>query len=79
VIAHHDWGRLFGRPILATVEHALVGNEELYSHGWRLDGKPLLPSASAPVIGEHTREVLTEYAGFDAASIERLEVAGVLS
>jgi crotonobetainyl-CoA:carnitine CoA-transferase CaiB-like acyl-CoA transferase len=79
VSAHHDWERIVGRPILATVEHALVGDEELYSHGWRLDGEPLLPKGSAPVIGQHTREVLREYAGLDAASIDRLGVTRVLS
>jgi crotonobetainyl-CoA:carnitine CoA-transferase CaiB-like acyl-CoA transferase len=79
VSAHRDWERIVGRPILSTVEHALVGDEDLYSHGWRLDGEALLPRGSAPVIGQHTREVLREYAALDAASIDRLGVTGVLS
>jgi crotonobetainyl-CoA:carnitine CoA-transferase CaiB-like acyl-CoA transferase len=57
----------------------LTGPEELYGHGWQLDGHPLLPTASAPVIGAHTYEVLREYTGMDEAEIERLEATGVLT
>jgi len=79
VAAHQDWEDTFGRPILSTVEHALVGSEQLYGHGWRLEGRPLLPTASAPVIGEHTHEVLREYTGIGDSEIRRLEAANVLS
>ena len=79
VAAHQDWEHTFGRPILSTVEHALVGSEELYGHGWQLDGCPLLPTASAPLIGQHTQEVLLEYAGIGESEIRRLEAANVLS
>ena len=79
VAAHAEWQRMFGRSVLGPVAHALTGSEELYSHGWQLDGRPLLPTASAPVIGEHTEAVLREYAGLDDAEIARLEAAGVLS
>jgi crotonobetainyl-CoA:carnitine CoA-transferase CaiB-like acyl-CoA transferase len=79
VDAHRNWERTFGRPILGRVEHSLTGTEDLYGHGWQLDGRPLLPTASAPVIGAHTREVLREYTGMPESEIGRLEAAGVLS
>jgi crotonobetainyl-CoA:carnitine CoA-transferase CaiB-like acyl-CoA transferase len=79
VAAHHNWQRAFGRSILATVKHDLVGDEELYGHGWQLDGRPVLPRASAPLIGQHTQEVLLEYAGIDESEARRLEASNVLS
>ncbi len=78
VDGHPEWPRRFGRPILAEVDHRLVGPEQLYGHGWRLDGRQLLPVANAPVLGEHTREVLREYLGADEAEIDALEAAGAL-
>ena len=78
VADHANWTNRFGRPMLTTVEHALVGPEELYSHGWRIDGKPVLPTASAPTIGQDTQAVMREYAGMDDAEIARLEADNVL-
>lgn len=78
VAGHADWPARFGRPVLARVEHALVGSEELYSHGWRVDGEPLLPRASAPVIGADTEAVLCELAGMQQAEIDRLKADNVL-
>jgi crotonobetainyl-CoA:carnitine CoA-transferase CaiB-like acyl-CoA transferase len=78
VDGHPDWPRRFGRPIMAAVEHRLVGTEDLYGHGWRLDGHQVLPTANAPVLGEHTREVLREYLGASEAEIDDLEAAGAL-
>ena len=78
VAGHADWARRFGRPILGPVSHALTGDEQMYSHGWRLDGRPLLPTRSAPVIGQDTDVVLREWVGMDDAEIARLEHDRVL-
>lgn len=78
VAGHADWPARFGRPVLARVEHELVGGEELYSHGWRLDGEPLLPRTSAPVIGHDTDAVLREYGGMEQPEIDRLRADNVL-
>ena len=78
VAGHSDWPARFGRPVLARVEHDLVGAEQLYSHGWRLDGAPLLPRASAPVIGDDTDAVLHEFAGMAQPEIDRLRADNVL-
>jgi crotonobetainyl-CoA:carnitine CoA-transferase CaiB-like acyl-CoA transferase len=74
-----DWPALYGRRLLASVEHALTGPENLYGHGWRLDGRDVLPTANAPVLGVHTEAVLGEYLGLDPAAVGELRAAGVLS
>jgi crotonobetainyl-CoA:carnitine CoA-transferase CaiB-like acyl-CoA transferase len=45
-----------------------------------VDGKPTGPSAGAPYrIGEHTRQVLGEMLGYNAARIEELAKAGAIA
>jgi benzylsuccinate CoA-transferase BbsF subunit len=79
VSEHSDWPARHGRRLLTEVRHDLTGREELYGHGWTLDGHQVLPTASAPVIGKHTDDVLRQYLDLDVATIEELRRSGVLS
>ena len=73
------WEELYGRSVTTVVPHDLVPPARLYNHGWRIDGKPVAPTKSAPVIGADTDAVLTEYLGLDADRIAELKASGVLS
>jgi crotonobetainyl-CoA:carnitine CoA-transferase CaiB-like acyl-CoA transferase len=76
---HERWPELFGRPVLAEVRHELIGKQSLYGHGWRIDGHPVLPTASAPIIGADTDDVLGEYLGIDQRRLAELRSTNVLS
>ncbi|MCE2389919.1 MAG: CoA transferase [Proteobacteria bacterium] len=77
-----DWDDLLHDPQLAArghiqpIEHALLGECFHQHNGFRLSDATAHYPRSAPQIGEHNREVLTEFLGYDAAEIERLEASG---
>jgi crotonobetainyl-CoA:carnitine CoA-transferase CaiB-like acyl-CoA transferase len=75
---HPNWAARFGREILHPVTHPVSGEEKLYGHGWRIDGDPLPPLASAPLIGADTDQVLADVLGLDADAIAALRSAGAL-
>ena len=45
---------------------------------WLTDTAPNGVMAPAPLLGQHTDQVLTEVAGYDAARVAALRAAGVL-
>jgi benzylsuccinate CoA-transferase BbsF subunit len=58
--------------------HAEMG-ESIYNNlPFRFSGIPVRPSRPAPLLGEHTREVLRELLGFGAAEIDQLQQEQVL-
>ncbi len=75
---HPSWRERFGRDVLHPVTHPVSGDEKLYSHGWRIDGDPLAPRSSAPLIGADTDQLLTDVLGLDADAIAELRSAGAL-
>ncbi len=77
--AHQDWPAITGRTIIGTVEHAAVGKEQLYGHGWCVDAEPVLPRTSAPLIGQDTRALVRELLGLSDDAIDQLEADGVLT
>ncbi|WP_113701249.1 CaiB/BaiF CoA transferase family protein [Nonomuraea lactucae] len=48
---------------------------QVLGNGVRVDGRPSAPSTAAPLLGEHTAEVLRE-AGYSDQEIDRLRAAG---
>jgi crotonobetainyl-CoA:carnitine CoA-transferase CaiB-like acyl-CoA transferase len=60
-----------------TVVHPAAGEVELVAPPFALDSGTAAPSAP-PLLGQHTREVLTEL-GLDAARIADLEARGVVA
>lgn len=72
-------------PHLAARDYyALVTHPEAGTHPWptlpsRLSHAPTRPRRSAPLLGEHNREILGGWAGLDAGTLDRLEAAAVVA
>jgi crotonobetainyl-CoA:carnitine CoA-transferase CaiB-like acyl-CoA transferase len=59
------------------VPHPTRGKVRVTSTPFHVDGRPTGPAAGAPYrIGEHTRQVLREVLGYEAAKIDELASAG---
>jgi crotonobetainyl-CoA:carnitine CoA-transferase CaiB-like acyl-CoA transferase len=70
VIAHPH---LAAREAFPTLEHPQREPVRVTAPPFHLDGGPLRPAGAPPWrIGQHTREVLTEVLGYDAARIDAL-------
>lgn len=70
---------LAGREFFQSVAHGAGGEVRVTAPPFQLDGAAVAPAGPAPyLIGEHTREVLTEVLGYDAARIEALRAQGVV-
>ena len=60
------------------VEHPVLGKVHVQAPPFLLRDTPPEAHHPAPLLGEHTREVLTELLGVDDAEFESLEREGVL-
>ena len=74
---------LFSDPQLAArtwkaVEHPVLGRVHVMAPPFLLRGTPPQVGRAAPLLGEHTREVLGEVLRIDAEEIDALEREGVL-
>ena len=70
--------QLAHRGTWIDVEHPLVGTEPLPGIPWRLTDTPGDVRRSAPLLAEHTREVLMELAGLTVQEIEELVDLGAV-
>jgi formyl-CoA transferase len=68
---------LRARGAIMTIDHPERGPWEFPSPPMRLSESEV-PVVPAPLLGEHTSEVLREELGLDEATLERLAVTGVL-
>lgn len=64
------------RGTVREVEHSTVGRYPVLRAPARLHETEPLPARGAPLLGEHTREILRDVAGLSEAEIRALEVAG---
>lgn len=60
------------RDQLVSLEHELDGPIRALGPPWLIDGAKV-PVTPPPLLGEHTREVLGDWLGWDAGRIERFE------
>jgi benzylsuccinate CoA-transferase BbsF subunit len=60
------------------LEHPEVGRKLHLGIPWKMEGTPCEVSRPAPLLGEHTDQVLREILGYDTARIEALRRTGVL-
>lgn len=66
------------RNLTATVEHPTGGSLTVMRPSMRMAGTPCREPSPAPLLGQHTEEVLAEVGGFDAPALARLRVAGAI-
>ncbi len=73
--------QLIHRGFVVETEHPVSGRRRHYGVPWRpVDtGAPTPDLAPAPLLGEHTREVLGGLLGLDAGTLDELEAAGVFT
>jgi crotonobetainyl-CoA:carnitine CoA-transferase CaiB-like acyl-CoA transferase len=60
------------------VEHPVTGRERVFTLPWRLSATPPRTVRSAPMVGQHTREVLREVIGLDDHAIDKLLEDGAI-
>ena len=65
--------------MLATVDQPGIGPLRIASSPIRLSETPGRVEAPAPLLGEHSAEVLRTVLGYNAARIERLKADGVIN
>jgi CoA:oxalate CoA-transferase len=59
------------------VEHPIAGSTKLPGIPIKLDKTPGEIKEPAPILGQHTGEILREILGYDAEEIARLEENGI--
>jgi crotonobetainyl-CoA:carnitine CoA-transferase CaiB-like acyl-CoA transferase len=69
---------LRAREYFVEIEHPLLGTVRDLGAPFKLPASPGGPTRPAPLLSQHTDEVLAERLGLDAASITRLRSAGVI-
>jgi crotonobetainyl-CoA:carnitine CoA-transferase CaiB-like acyl-CoA transferase len=70
--------RLQARGTVITTDHPVVGSRRQLGLPWRMDSAATNYSR-APLLGEHSRDLLTSLLGLDGAQYDRLVADGVLS
>jgi len=76
VVAHPH---MDARGAFPEVPHPARGKVRVVAAPFQVDGQPTHPTRGAPYrIGEHTRQVLGDVLGYDAARIDDLAAAGVV-
>jgi crotonobetainyl-CoA:carnitine CoA-transferase CaiB-like acyl-CoA transferase len=65
------------RHRLSQIPHPAAGFVPNIESPIRLDGTPIIDPVAAPLLGEHTREVLRKTLGYDDGRIAALTAAGV--
>lgn len=69
---------LQARGMIASMEHASAGVVKAIKSPTHLSGTPLNAYTAPPVLGQHTREVLTGLLGYSAAEVDGLAKAKVI-
>ena len=70
---------LLSRGFVDELVHDEFGLEHHVANPTRMSRTELRTAHSAPCLGAHTREILTEWLGLDDAEIDRLEASGTLT
>jgi benzylsuccinate CoA-transferase BbsF subunit len=70
--------QLVERGLVITTDHPVVGKKRQLGIPWRMDTLAI-DYRPAPLLGEHTRETLTNLLGIDEATFKSLEADGVLA
>lgn len=71
ILQMHSDPQALARDMIVDVDHATVGKVKTIGHPVKFSRTPAKVTAAAPILGQHTREVLGEM-GYDAAQINAL-------
>ena len=66
------------RGLVVDTDHPTLGRIETLGSAVKLSKTPLTPGRPAPMLGEHTDEVLLEV-GFEASEVEAFRQDGVVA
>ena len=67
------------RGLVVEVEHPIAGRMRLLGNPLHFSRTPAVISACAPILGEHTREILGDWLGLSENRFEALRSAGVVA
>lgn len=70
---------LAARGFFGTVTHPTMGEHRMSAPLWRFEDPPVWHRRAAPLLGEHTDEVLVGVVGMLPAEVERLRARGVVA
>ena len=73
-----DCEHLAARRIMVDVPDPILGSVKLVGPAMKLSGSPEPVTNAAPLLGEHTAEILRERLGYSAEKIAELQKEGVL-
>ncbi len=59
-------------------EHLKVGKRQHCGIPWRMSGTPCEVKTAAPILGQHTNEVMTGLLGYSVAEVEAMRAKGAL-
>ena len=71
----HTWAR----DMLLELEHPTSGPLKLLGSPFKSTRSPGIVKSTAPDIGQHTRDVLSELLGYDKEMLDALSKSGVIS
>ncbi len=66
------------RGFYHRLEHGETGSTPYAGHTYRIEGYTHGPRTAAPLLGEHTFEVLTEHLGYDVDEVAEIAATGCL-
>lgn len=66
------------REMFVTVPHPTAGNMKICGNQIKLSRTPVTFERPAPLLGQHTSEILREFLGYDEAKVGELKSEGVL-
>src|SRR5208283_790465 len=69
---------LTARDFWVYKEHPEVGTMQHAGIPWKMSGTPTEVRSAAPMLGQHTDEVLTSLLGYSASDVEALRKLGAL-
>jgi CoA:oxalate CoA-transferase len=69
--------QILAREMVLNVEHPIAGSTKLPGIPIKMDKTPGEVKEPAPILGQHTQEILREILGYDAEKIARLEEDGI--
>ena len=73
-----EWVHLQERQHFLEIEHPQAGTVKIPGPPFREHGKPLWPLRRAPLLGEHTQEVLCGRLGHTKMDVQRMRDTGIV-